>query len=57
MGRDTNKKLEEQGAIRIYKYGEGDDNASLEEDFNSWKQNLWAELKLALGDLIERAKN
>lgn len=37
IGRVVNKSLEDCGAIRIFKYGEGDDNQSLEEDFNDWK--------------------
>lgn len=34
---------------RIFKYGEGDDDGSLEEDFNEWKTNLWNELKEKIG--------
>jgi uncharacterized protein HemX len=30
---------------RIYNYGEGDDNSSLEDDFNEWKTNLWKSLQ------------
>jgi NADPH-ferrihemoprotein reductase len=52
MGRETNKLLEARGGLRVYKYGEGDDNQSLEEDFNSWKENLWVELKATLADDI-----
>lgn len=29
----------------MYRYGEGDDNSSLEDDFNEWKENIWTELK------------
>ncbi|KAL4472596.1 hypothetical protein ABPG74_018545 [Tetrahymena malaccensis] len=45
MGRQTNQHFERLGAKRVYKYGEGDDNSSLEDDFNEWKENLWTELK------------
>ncbi|KRX10660.1 Riboflavin synthase-like beta-barrel [Pseudocohnilembus persalinus] len=48
MGRNTNKFLKKCGAQIIYQYGEGDDNFSLEDDFNDWKENLWAELKKVL---------
>ena len=30
---------------RIYKYGQGDDNSSLEDDFMAWKEGIWVELK------------
>lgn len=30
---------------RVYKYGEGDDNENLEDDFNTWKEGIWEELK------------
>jgi hypothetical protein len=30
---------------RVYKYGEGDDNSSLEDDFNEWKTGIFDELK------------
>lgn len=29
----------------MYKYGEGDDDGTLEDDFNEWKTDLWEELK------------
>lgn len=45
MGRNVDKFLEKLGGERIYKYGEGDDNSSLEDDFNLWKENIWTEIK------------
>jgi sulfite reductase alpha subunit-like flavoprotein len=45
MGKDTNKFLDKIGCKSVYKYGEGDDNCSLEEDFEEWKKNIWVELK------------
>lgn len=45
MGRDTNKFILKIGGKAVYKYGEGDDNSTLEDDFNDWKEELWNELK------------
>jgi len=45
QGRRVNQYLEKLGAERIYKYGEGDDDGTLEDDFNEWKSGLWNELK------------
>jgi len=44
MGRIFDKRLEELGATRIFKKGEGDDDSSLEDDFSAWKKELWPEL-------------
>jgi hypothetical protein len=45
MGRLVNKRLGELGAVPAYKYGEGDDDGTLAEDFESWKEDLWMGLK------------
>jgi len=37
MGRDFNEKLAALGATRVFDYGEGDDDATLEDDFENWK--------------------
>jgi NADPH-ferrihemoprotein reductase len=37
MGREFNEKLSELGAERVFDYGEGDDDATLEDDFENWK--------------------
>eukprot|EP00753_Platysulcus_tardus_P016472 PLAT5748.1.p2 GENE.PLAT5748.1~~PLAT5748.1.p2 ORF type:complete len:671 (-),score=387.82 PLAT5748.1:209-2221(-) len=44
MGKLVNRRLEELGGTRIYDYGEGDDDGTLEEDFEAWKENLWQSL-------------
>ncbi|CAB1316562.1 unnamed protein product [Coregonus sp. 'balchen'] len=41
MGKYTDKRLEELGGKRIYDLGMGDDDGNLEEDFVSWKEQLW----------------
>eukprot|EP01017_Pseudomicrothorax_dubius_P010973 TRINITY_DN1400_c0_g1_i1.p1 TRINITY_DN1400_c0_g1~~TRINITY_DN1400_c0_g1_i1.p1 ORF type:complete len:650 (+),score=177.55 TRINITY_DN1400_c0_g1_i1:16-1965(+) len=45
MGRKTNQIFENLGGERVYKYGEGDDDVVIEDDFNEWKRELWTELK------------
>jgi NADPH-ferrihemoprotein reductase len=37
MGRDFNELLSRLGGNRVYDYGEGDDDATLEDDFENWK--------------------
>lgn len=37
MGREFNQKLADLGAERVFDYGEGDDDATLEDDFENWK--------------------
>ena len=44
MGKTTNKCLEKLGATRVFEYGEGDDDGTLEEDFDAWKSKLWTAL-------------
>ncbi|CAG8610092.1 6751_t:CDS:2, partial [Acaulospora colombiana] len=41
VGRRVDAKLTEFGAKRIGVRGEGDDDGSLEEDFLSWKEDMW----------------
>jgi NADPH-ferrihemoprotein reductase len=45
MGKAFNRLLEKLGGERMYKYGEGDDNLCLEDDFNAWKEGIWEEIK------------
>ncbi len=42
MGKFTDKRLEEVGARRLHKLGMGDDDANLEDDFITWKEEFWA---------------
>lgn len=41
MGKYVDKRLEELGATRVYAMGMGDDDANIEEDFITWKDNFW----------------
>ncbi|KAG7399021.1 hypothetical protein PHYBOEH_009912 [Phytophthora boehmeriae] len=45
IGRIVDKLMEKHGAHRVFHYGEGDDDASLDEDFDDWKEPLWKELR------------
>jgi len=42
MGKYVDKKLEDAGAKRMHKLGLGDDDANLEDDFITWKEDFWA---------------
>jgi NADPH-ferrihemoprotein reductase len=41
MGIYFDKRLEELGGKRICDCGSGDDDANIEEDFNTWKELFW----------------
>eukprot|EP01103_Thecamoeba_quadrilineata_P017448 TRINITY_DN6199_c0_g1_i1.p1 TRINITY_DN6199_c0_g1~~TRINITY_DN6199_c0_g1_i1.p1 ORF type:complete len:674 (-),score=127.37 TRINITY_DN6199_c0_g1_i1:38-2017(-) len=41
VGRAIDKRVEELGGKRLYERGEGDDDGSLEQDFNVWKTKFW----------------
>lgn len=44
MGKRTNDTLHNYGGKRVFTYGEGDDDGSLEDDFEKWKLNMWTDL-------------
>ena len=44
MGKRTNATLEAFGAKRVFDYGEGDDDGTLDEDFAAWKAKMWPSL-------------
>jgi NADPH-ferrihemoprotein reductase len=41
QGKLTNKNMTLLGATRMHTYGEGDDDGTLEEDFENWREKLW----------------
>ncbi|EQC33246.1 hypothetical protein SDRG_09229 [Saprolegnia diclina VS20] len=47
VGRAINTLMEKHGAVRVYPHGEGDDDDSLEEDFDAWRADLWKTLRKA----------
>ncbi|CAM9786407.1 unnamed protein product [Chrysoparadoxa australica] len=49
MGTLTDKELTRLGATHMFEYGEGDDDANLEDDFDEWKDRLWAALTEMFG--------
>ena len=49
MGRTTYEGLQKLGARRMFEYGEGDDDAELEEDFEAWKDKMWVALTKRFG--------
>jgi len=54
MGIDTDARLSDLGAERIYRLGLGDDNGTtLEEDFDKWREELWPALAEKLGNKNE----
>jgi NADPH-ferrihemoprotein reductase len=45
IGKFINEGMEELGAERVYKYGEGNAEGNhTEDDFNEWKAEIWNEL-------------
>ncbi|CAM9638850.1 unnamed protein product, partial [Ascophyllum nodosum] len=62
VGRTTYENLRKIGAKRMYRYGEGDDDAELEEDFEAWKARLWGAIVEQFGgkeyvDGLDKAKD
>ncbi|KAN0033912.1 hypothetical protein ACTFIV_000391 [Dictyostelium citrinum] len=41
VARVIDRRMEELGGKRVFERGEGDDDATLEEDFNRWKKDMW----------------
>lgn len=41
VGKKLDERLAELGGIRVVEHGEGDDDGSLEDDFNNWKKEFW----------------
>eukprot|EP00596_Hydrurales_sp_CCMP1899_P008435 CAMPEP_0119042436 /NCGR_PEP_ID=MMETSP1177-20130426/15177_1 /TAXON_ID=2985 /ORGANISM="Ochromonas sp, Strain CCMP1899" /LENGTH=623 /DNA_ID=CAMNT_0007009233 /DNA_START=235 /DNA_END=2106 /DNA_ORIENTATION=- len=44
MGKRTNEAMQICGAKRVFEYGEGDDDGSLEDDFERWRTSMWPTL-------------
>lgn len=42
-------RMEKAGAKKFFERGEGDDDCSLEEDFNKWKKRMWPVLCKYMG--------
>eukprot|EP01135_Chromosphaera_perkinsii_P009412 Nk52_evm88s1737 gene=Nk52_evmTU88s1737 len=55
MGRLVDEKLDACGAERLYIRGEGDDDANIEDDFDSWKKDLWPSICSRFGKHYESA--
>ena len=45
MGKLVDSHMERLGATRMHPYGEGDDDANLEDDFDEWRQDLWKSVR------------
>lgn len=48
-GKLVDKRLSEMGATRVFELGLGDDDANIEEDFISWKEQMFPHVKELLG--------
>ena len=52
-GKTLDATLEVCGAKRVFMYGEGDDDANLDDEFESWiSSGLWDSLRSAVSDVV-----
>ncbi len=54
-GRRTDQRLELRGGKRVAEYGEGNEDESLDEDFDVWKEKLWVQLCEVFGGKLPEA--
>jgi len=45
VGRDLDRRLAELGGVRVCEHGEGDDDASMDDDYAAWKTEFWAKTR------------
>ena len=44
MGKDTDELLEKRGGTRLSALALGDDDANIEDDYMTWKEQFWTDV-------------